>query len=198
MRQTTRTNNAAVVADGAVKPTSVLSVTRVEQSLQVVAHLSEGVRRFWLLDSTALEEFVDAELRYGLGVALEAKILSDINGTSGIQAQAYATSVLATVRKGITKLETAGYSPDAIVLHPSDFEGIELALASTSAIEARVAAVRRRQPQVVRGADCLHGQPGRRGGACAGRRRGRGRHRQPGHRRAVEREGPAPTRLQGT
>ena len=57
-------------------------MTRVEQSLQVVAHLSDGVPRFWLLDNTALEEFVDAELSYGLGVALEAKIISDINGTS--------------------------------------------------------------------------------------------------------------------
>jgi HK97 family phage major capsid protein len=135
MRQTTRTNNAAVVAEGAVKPTTVLSVTRVEQSLQVVAHLSEGVPRFWLLDNTALQDFIDNELRYGLGVALEAKVISDINGTSGIQAQVHSTSVLQTVRKGITKLEVSGYSPAAIVMHPGDFEGIELALASTNAIE---------------------------------------------------------------
>ena len=36
MRQTVRTNNAAVVAEGAVKPTSVYTLTRVEQSLAVV------------------------------------------------------------------------------------------------------------------------------------------------------------------
>ncbi len=78
MRQGTRTNNAAVVAERAVKPTSVIGVTRVEQSLQVVAHLSEGVPRFWLVDNAAVEAFVDAELRYGLGVALEAKIIADI------------------------------------------------------------------------------------------------------------------------
>ena len=39
---------------GAVKPTSILSVTRIEQSLAVVAHLSEGIPRYWLLDSVAL------------------------------------------------------------------------------------------------------------------------------------------------
>jgi hypothetical protein len=93
------------------------------------------VPRFWLLDNTALEEFVDAEMRYGLGVALEAKTISDINGTSGIQAQAYATSVLATLRKGITKLEAAGYTASANVLHPTDWEGVELALSSQAAIE---------------------------------------------------------------
>ena len=37
LRQTTRTNNAAVVAEGASKPTSVYSVTRIEQSLAVRA-----------------------------------------------------------------------------------------------------------------------------------------------------------------
>ena len=33
----------ATVAEGAVKPTSVLGVTRVEQKLEVVAHLSDGI-----------------------------------------------------------------------------------------------------------------------------------------------------------
>ena len=36
MRQTVRTNLAAVVAEGLTKPTSMLSVTRIEQSLAVV------------------------------------------------------------------------------------------------------------------------------------------------------------------
>jgi hypothetical protein len=55
MRHTVRTNLAAVVAEGLTKPTSMLSVTRIEQSLAVVAHLSAGVPRYWLLDSSALE-----------------------------------------------------------------------------------------------------------------------------------------------
>ena len=66
LRQTTRTNNAAVVPEGTVKPTSVYSVVRVEQSLVVVAHLSEGIPRYWLLDWVALEQFVDNELTFGL------------------------------------------------------------------------------------------------------------------------------------
>ena len=68
-------------------------------------------------------------------MAVEAKVLADINGTSGIQTQPYATSVLATLRKGLTKLETAGYAAGSIVLHPTDWEGVELALSSTNAIE---------------------------------------------------------------
>jgi hypothetical protein len=103
LRQTTRTNNAAVVAEGATKPTSVYSVTRIEQSL-AVAHLSEGIPRYWLLDSVALEQFVDNEMTFDLQLAVETKVLSDINASSGIQTHAYATSVLTTQRNGITTL----------------------------------------------------------------------------------------------
>ena len=74
-------------------------------------------------------------LRYGLQVAVEAKVLADVNGTSGIQSQTYATSVLTTLRKGITKLEVAGYSPATFALHPTDFEDVELALSAQNAIE---------------------------------------------------------------
>lgn len=77
LRQTTRTNNAAVVAEGAAKPTSVYSVVRVEQSLVVVAHLSEGIPRYWLLDNSALQTFVEAEMTFGLQLAVEAKALRD-------------------------------------------------------------------------------------------------------------------------
>jgi len=45
------------------------------------------------------------------------------------------TSVLATCARALTKLETAGYAAGALVLHPSDWEGVELALASSNAIE---------------------------------------------------------------
>ena len=72
---------------------------------------------------------MDNELTYGLQVAVEATL--DVNATSGIQLQVYATSVLTTLRKGLTKLETAGYAAGAVVLHPTDWEGVELALSST-------------------------------------------------------------------
>ena len=135
LRQTTRTNNAAVVDDGDTKPTSVLGLTRVEQTLAVVAHLSEGIPRYWLVDNAAVEAFVAVELEEGLQRAVEAKVIADIAATSGIQAQAFSTSIAQTLRKGLTKLEVAGYTPGAILLHPADFEAVELALSTTNAIE---------------------------------------------------------------
>jgi hypothetical protein len=58
--------------------------------------------------------------------------LTDVNGTSGIQTQAYATSVLATPRKGLTKLEIAG----SLVLHRLDWKDVELARASSKRCRA--------------------------------------------------------------
>ncbi|WP_232425761.1 phage major capsid protein [Mycobacterium sp. JS623] len=135
LQQSTRTNNAAVVASGAVKPTSVYSVTRVEQSLSVIAHLSEGIDHYWMADNATLEQFISGELNYGLQRAVEAKVLADINATSGIVTQAFATSIPVTLRKSLTALEVAGYTASAIVLHPSDFEAIELLLSTTNAVE---------------------------------------------------------------
>ena len=62
-------------------------------------------------------------------------MLTDVNVTSGIRSQTYSTSVLTTLRKGLTKLETSAYAVGSLVLHPLDWEGVELALASSNAIE---------------------------------------------------------------
>ena len=81
LRQNVRQNNAAITADYAVKPTSGYSVERVESKLEVVA-ISEGVPRYWFVDTVALQGFLANELDYGLRIAVEAKVLADINGTS--------------------------------------------------------------------------------------------------------------------
>jgi HK97 family phage major capsid protein len=135
LRQNSRTNNAAVVHEGDVKPTSVYSVVRITQSLNVIAHLSEGIPHYWLNDNATLTGFIQTELMYGLSRAVEKMVLDDINGTSGIATQVFASNIWTTLRKSMTQLETTGYVPHAIVLHPSDFETIELALSTTNAVE---------------------------------------------------------------
>lgn len=137
LRQTLRTNNAAVVPDYQLKPTSVYSVERIEDRLDVIAHLSEPVPRHWFIDNEALTGFLANELDYGLRVAVEAKVLADINATSGLQTVVYATSPLVTIRKSLTKLETAGYTPGYILLDPVDWEAIELLLASSGATDVQ-------------------------------------------------------------
>jgi hypothetical protein len=75
---------------------------------------------------------------YGLALAVEAMVVADIAGTSGVQTQAYSTSVLQTLRKSLTKLETTGYTPGFTAINPVDFEAIELALSSVTASSTNV------------------------------------------------------------
>lgn len=137
LRQTVRTNNAAAVPDYQLKPTSVYSVERIEDKLEVIAHLSEPVPRHWFIDNEALTGFLANELDFGLRVAVESKVLTDVNATSGLQTVDYATSSLVTLRKSLTKLETAGYEPGFFLLDPVDWEGIELLLASSGATDVQ-------------------------------------------------------------
>ncbi|WP_280215926.1 phage major capsid protein [Nocardia cyriacigeorgica] len=141
LRQTARTNNAAPVAMGATKPTTVLGLTEVEAELHVVAHLSEPIPKYWLSDSAALEQFVADELLFGLRQALEAQVLNgdglgeNLTGfanVSGIQTQAFATDLLTTTRAAITKAETAGHEAGTFVLSPGDWEKLELARTDTA------------------------------------------------------------------
>jgi hypothetical protein len=133
LRQSVRTNAAAIVAEGALKPTSTYTVVRIEDKLDVFAHLSEALPRMWIADSPALQQFLSNELTYGLALAVEAMALADIVATSGIQSNSFSTSVLQTLRKSVTKLEANGYPPATFVLHSNDWETTELAVVSAVA-----------------------------------------------------------------
>lgn len=136
LRQTTRTNNAAVVAQGAKKPTSIYTLSRVDDRVRTIAHLSEPIAKQDLDDIGMLRQFIDQEMRLGLDLALEEQILegsgsgenmTGIANVSGSQAQAFVTDLLTTTRKAVTKLERYGYMTNAaFVMTPDDWESIEL------------------------------------------------------------------------
>ncbi|MCF2526747.1 phage major capsid protein [Yinghuangia soli] len=136
LRQTTRTNNAAPVARGALKPTSVFTWERIDDRTRTIAHLSEPIARQDLRDAPALRQVLDVEMRLGIELALEAQIINGsgsgenmtgIANVSGSQAQAWATDLLTTLRKAKTKLEVLSFVDGAAyVLHPNDWESVEL------------------------------------------------------------------------
>ena len=141
MRQTSRDNNAAVVAAGATKPTSTYGVTPVDRTRKVVAHVSEELQEYDLLDIPALQQFVDTEMQFGLGLAIERELFYG-NGTaahlhgiaqeSGVQAVAFDADLFRTTRKAITAVTSLGYVPAVFVLGPSELEEIDLAVTSGS------------------------------------------------------------------
>lgn len=126
LRQATRANNAADVAEGALKPTSTMGLELVEGTTKVTAHLSEPVDVFMLADISTLAAFVQAELTGGLLSALDQKVVTGLVNAVGIQTQAFATDVLATIRTAITKARTAGYDPNLITLSHATWQALEL------------------------------------------------------------------------
>ncbi|MFZ2527413.1 MAG: phage major capsid protein [Rhodococcus sp. (in: high G+C Gram-positive bacteria)] len=141
LRQTGRTTNAAFVASGGVKPTSDYATATVDGKLSVLAHISQPVDKYVLGDAPALERFLTDEMNYGIRQKLEAGLLSGdgvapnllgLLNTGSIQTQAFATDVLSTTRSAITAVETLGLNADVFVIHPTDWQAIELLRTDTA------------------------------------------------------------------
>jgi HK97 family phage major capsid protein len=138
LRQTVFTNNAAETAAGSAKPTSVISLERVEDRVRTIAHLSEPVDRSFLLDVDNLRDFIDGQLRLGVLLREDAQIVSGngtgenlrgILNTSGILTQARGTDPHAdTVLKAQVKLlaQANPFVANGLVLHPNDLQDVLL------------------------------------------------------------------------
>jgi len=146
LQETTRTHNAAPVAVGDKKPTSVYTVERVDDRARVIAHLSEPIPRQYLADIPMLRQYIDGALREGTILELETQViqgsgagenLRGILATPQIQEQAWDTNMLVTCRKAITDLELVSIAPSAFVLHPQDWETIELATDLTAQFQMK-------------------------------------------------------------
>ncbi len=94
LKQSVRTNNAAPVADGATKPTSIYTLVRVDDTTKVIAHLSERIPRFYVEDAPLLRSFIQNEMFYGIQSALDGQILSG-NGTAPAKVEGVAMSQFA-------------------------------------------------------------------------------------------------------
>lgn len=138
--QTTRTNNAAPVAEGAAKPYSDYAWSVATANVRVLAHLAKITRQA-MDDAPRLMGEIDSEMRYGLGFVEERQFLYG-NGTGqnlfGIVPQATAFAVPAgfPVMANGTRVDalriamlqaSIGLLPaDGIVLNELDWAVIEL------------------------------------------------------------------------
>lgn len=143
LKETVYTNNAAAVAAGSQKPTSSYGVAKTESTVKTIAHLTDPISRFDLQDAPMLSSYVDTVLREGVELAFEDEILNGsgiaphirgILNTVGIGTIAYATDLLTTSRKAVTKLQTQNIplAGCAFVLNPHNWEALELTTATGS------------------------------------------------------------------
>jgi HK97 family phage major capsid protein len=136
-KQTTRTNAANTVAEGALKPESAYGFTMQTVTPKVIAHWVPASRQI-LEDAPQLRGIIDTELLYGLELKEDAQLLAG-DGTgdnlSGLITNATAYSAPITIsgsnmidQIGLGMLQTtnADFNPTGIIMHPSDLLRIQL------------------------------------------------------------------------
>jgi HK97 family phage major capsid protein len=129
--QTARTNNAAVVAAGSVKPTSTYTYDRNIVPLFTFAHMTEGIDKTLLDDGQFLADLLAGELREGVLQAVESAIITG-NGSgtidgliqsasdaSNAHSMGADTRVIA-IRKAMNRLLVDGFRADAVIMNPND------------------------------------------------------------------------------
>jgi HK97 family phage major capsid protein len=137
-KQSTRTNNAAPVAEGAEKPESNYGWTVATANVRTIAHWVP-VSRQAIDDVPQLESLIDGELRYGLDLVEEAQLLTGAGTGQNLhglipQATAYNAALLTLpdtptmidiLRIALLQAELAEYPANGIVLNPIDWAMIE-------------------------------------------------------------------------
>jgi HK97 family phage major capsid protein len=152
-RMTGFTNNAAAVAERSAggnsfgaKPQSSFTFVGEQAPVRTLAHW-EAAHRNVLSDEPQLRSIIDNELMYGLRLQEDSQILNgngsgeNLTGvlqTSGIQSYNWSSGYYSAtpgmtdtkadaIRRAATLSFLAYYEPTGVVLHPNDWEDIELA-----------------------------------------------------------------------
>jgi HK97 family phage major capsid protein len=140
-------NNASVVPDYANgkfsdtlgKPQSSMTFTGEQAPVRTIAHW-EAAHRNVLADEPQLRSIIDNELLYGLRIHEDDQILQgtgtgeDLQGirNAGIQTYQWSTGVTGdnkadAIRRAATLAYLAYYEPTGVIVHPADWEDMELA-----------------------------------------------------------------------
>lgn len=137
--ETTFTNAAATVAEGAAKPESAIAWTLRTEPVRKIAHWIPATKES-LDDVSFLESTIRTRLAFGIQRTEEAQLLTgDATGTNlrglinrvGIQTQAKGTdptpdAIYRAMQKVRGAAGTGFAEPDAVVLHPNDWTDIKL------------------------------------------------------------------------
>ena len=137
MKQTTRTNNAGMTAEGGTMPTSDYGWTKAQAIVRKISHKAELSDEAFA-DAPRVQNFVDTEMRFGLDLKEDVQILTG-DGTgenlSGLQTEATAFSAasglpdgnrIERLRLAFLQVVLADYAADGAVLNPTDWAAIEL------------------------------------------------------------------------
>lgn len=143
VEETGFTDNAATVAEGALKPLSDATYDLIEAKARVVAHGVVASRQV-LSDAPSLQAHIDGKLIYGIKLEEERQLLygdglgENLQGllthasrqTLTWSTTPSGTTKLDAIRRAATLVTLALYSASGVVVHPTDKEEIDLSKGS--------------------------------------------------------------------
>ena len=153
-RENAFTNNAGPQVGGSpeayenvTKPESAITFTLVNEPVVTLAHFIPASVQV-LDDSPMLESHINGRLMYGLKLKEETQLLSGTGSNHQLnglitQATAYAarspllTNEMDIIRDAIRQAQASEYSPDFLVLNPSDWYDIEIVKTGNTATDIR-------------------------------------------------------------
>jgi HK97 family phage major capsid protein len=130
-------NNSAIAPEKSLKAQSDITFDIETASVKTIAHWIPATRQI-IADAPMLQNYIDGRLTYGLKLTEEAQLLygtgvgdniagimtnPNVQDAGGILA---GDNIVDHIRRSITLSVLAGYPATGIVLHPSDWEDIEL------------------------------------------------------------------------
>jgi len=136
-REKVFTNNAAPVAEGALKPQSEIQYEDATAPVRTIAHWMRASVQI-LADVAALRSIIDQRLRYGLAFQEEVQLLTGSGSGQNLTglitaATAYsapgslsATTPVDVIRLMILQVALAEYPANGIVMNPIDMAAIEM------------------------------------------------------------------------
>lgn len=122
---------AGVVAEGSQKPEATITPTDWTVSLQTIAHWVE-VSRQALADNALVRDIVSGSLMRGVNAKAEAEAAGVING--GTYGTATGATMLEAIRIALAKVQTNGYQPNGILIHPDDAAALDNAIWTTAGL----------------------------------------------------------------
>lgn len=136
MEETTRTHAAAETAEGVAYAESTFELTERSSQVRKITD-SIPVTDEQLEDEAQVRSYLDQRLRFGVRQRLDNQVLQGdgvapnlegILNVTGIQTQAKGSDpTFDAIHKAITKVRVTGRAnPNAVVLHPNDWEEIRL------------------------------------------------------------------------
>lgn len=136
-KETGFTNNAAFVSENTRKPQSDVEFEFAEAPVRTIAHFVKATNQI-LADLPLLRSYIDFRLRWGVKFVENDALLNGTGSGQTIEglkpaATAYDTgrneagdTKIDTLRRAMTQVDLAFYPVSGMILHPNDWEDIEL------------------------------------------------------------------------